>query len=108
MTYPAKYLRNIFSTSTLKITLLKFLRSIEIRNAAHLSIGRQNVKCQNSSHYSTDFSKCQLKLGSCSLEMTFFNNIYMEIRRPRRVKSISINKTKKEDLPYQISRLIEN
>ena len=40
--------------------------------------------------------------------MTFFNNIYMEIRRPRRVKSISISKTKQEDLPYQISRLIEN
>lgn len=108
MTYPAKYLRKIFSTSTLKITLLKFLRSIEIRNAARLSIGRQNVKCQTSSNYSIDFSQCQLKSGSCSLEMTFFNNIYIEIRRPRRVKSISISKTKQEDLSYQISRLIEN
>lgn len=40
--------------------------------------------------------------------MTFFNNIYIDMGRPRRVKSISISKTKQEDLLYQISRLIEN
>ena len=107
MKYPARNLRKIFSTSTLKITLLKILRSIEI-NATCSLIGRQNVKCQTSSNYSIDLSQCQLKAESCSWEMTFFNNIYIDMGRPRRVKSISISKTKQEDLLYQISRLIEN
>ena len=49
-----------------------------------------------------------IKAESCSWEMTFFNNIYIDMGRPRRVKSISISKTKQEDLLYQISRLIEN
>lgn len=49
-----------------------------------------------------------IKSWKLFMGMTFFNNIYIDMGRPRRVKSISISKRKQEDLLYQISRLIEN